>query len=66
LSEPRTPSSPPESPTSTLPAATSGAIVTVSPLEMSATGVRQTCAPELASSAITCPSSVTMNRRPLS
>ena len=42
LSQPRTPISPPESPTSTRPLTTSGAIVIVSPMLMSPTFVFQT------------------------
>ena len=49
MSQPRTPISPPESPTSTLSFTTSGAIVIVSPLLMSASFVRHTCLPVFAS-----------------
>src|SRR4029078_11706868 len=53
LSQPRTPISPPELPTSTLPFTTSGAIVIVSPVLMSPTLVFHTSFPVAASTATT-------------
>src|SRR3954453_792660 len=58
VSQPRTPNSPPEFPTSTLPFTTSGAIVIVSPLLMSPSFVFQTSFPVSASTAIVRLSSV--------
>jgi hypothetical protein len=58
VSHPRTPSSPPLLPTSTLPFTTSGAMVMVSPRAMSPSLVRQSSWPVAASSAIVWLSSV--------
>jgi hypothetical protein len=63
-SQPLTPNSPPELPTSTLPSATSGAMVIVSPLSMLASRVRQISLPDAASSAIASPSRVLKKIRP--
>jgi hypothetical protein len=64
VSQPRTPISPPLLPTRTLSLTTSGAIVMVSPREMSPSRVRQSSRPLAASIAIVCASRVLMNRRP--
>ena len=58
MTQPRTPYSPPELPTSTLSFTTSGAIVMVSPLLMLPSLVRHTSLPVLASTAIVLSSSV--------
>jgi hypothetical protein len=58
VSHPRTPSSPPLLPTSTLPFTTSGAIVMVSPLLMSPSCVFQRSTPLAASTATVWSSSV--------
>src|SRR6185503_12577935 len=63
-SQPRTPNSPPELPTSTLFFATKGAIVSVSPWLKSASFTFQRSLPVLASIAMVCPSSVLKNRLP--
>ena len=57
--QPRTPNSPPETPTMYLSFTTSPAMVIVSPLAGSAFLIFQTSLPVLASSAMTWPSSVT-------
>src|SRR5439155_26960338 len=58
LSQPRTPISPPELPTRTLPFTTRGAIVIVSPMLMSPTFVFHTSFPVFATTATTWSSSV--------
>jgi hypothetical protein len=58
ITQPRTPISPPESPTMTLSFTASGAIVTVSPMSMLPTRVRHTSLPVAASTAMVWSSSV--------
>ena len=62
--QPRTPNSPPELPTSTLPFTTSGAMVMLSPLLMSPSFVFQSCLPVSASTAMVLPSRVLMMTLP--
>ncbi len=66
VTQPRTPSSPPEFPTYTRPPATNGAMVIVSPMLMLAKRVRQSGFPVSVSSAMTCPSNVEKMYLPLS
>src|SRR3982751_882630 len=66
VSQPRTPSSPPLLPTSTLPFTMSGAIVIVSPLRMSPSVVLQRWTPVRASTATVRSSRVLKTTRPLS
>src|SRR5438105_11404267 len=64
FNQPRTPNSPPLTPTSTLPFTTSGAIVTDSPRLMLPTCVTHSSLPVAASSAIVRASSVLKNSLP--